>query len=143
MRIRITVEIFCGEPNPDPLTCFRAKVDQDMKTVNLNWDYPTTRVDGSPLAASEIAGVQFFMSADGGANFAELDFIAAPETAHIVPDLVEGAYIIRGVVVDKGQRRSGPRDASVSFGVPPVEEPPVPTELAAPSPLPALRFTIT
>ncbi len=39
-----------------------------MARATLNWSLPTTRADGSPLDAGDIAGTEMRMSADGGNN---------------------------------------------------------------------------
>jgi hypothetical protein len=106
-----------------------------MKTINLTWILPTTRVDGSPLPATGIAHSVLFMSADGGVNWSEMDMFAAPETAAVVPDLIDGDYHFRLVIVDTQGKSSGPIETSINVpnGGPAL--------LAAPSP--ANGFTAT
>ena len=115
-----------------------------MKTVNLNWDLPTTRVDGSALLVSEIAGVLIQISADNGANFSDLEFVQAPDNALVVPDLVDGDYIFRAIVVDKQAPplSSAATDRTINVSSQPGPTP-TPTVLAAPSPIAELRITIS
>jgi hypothetical protein len=119
---------------PSPASNFKAKVDRDMKTVNLNWDLPTSRVDGSALKAEDIASSQVFASADGGANFGLVATVAAPDNALVLPDLVDGTYIFRVVIVDK---QSTPK-ASVATDKTVV----VATELAAPAAVAEIRVSL-
>ena len=78
-----------------------------MKTAVVTWELPTTRVSGGPITLNEIAGVAVSLSADGGANFATLSNVLVPNPMTItIPDLVDGDYIVRLVVVAKGGTRS-------------------------------------
>lgn len=79
-----------------------------MARATLNWTLPTTRVNGTPLATSEIDRTDIMMSADGGANFSPP--AAVPPTGpqeFVVENLDVGDYLFRAIVVDTGGRVSG------------------------------------
>lgn len=59
LSISATIDVV--EAPPQPVTDLKGTVH--MSTVTLTWTDPTTRTDGSPLAASEIASVEIFDSA--------------------------------------------------------------------------------
>lgn len=85
-----------------------------MKTVQITWDLPTTRESGNPLDVLEIAGVDISLSADLGANFVLLGTVLPPDVQErIIPDLVDGDYIIRLVVRTVGGEESSGVDVDV------------------------------
>lgn len=91
-----------GRKQPKPSTITNLRGFQEMsKTVRLNWVDPTTRVDGSALAPTDIAAVTVFMSADLGANFVELGSVAAGVQTFRQTDLPDGTYQFKVVVTDK------------------------------------------
>lgn len=71
-----------------------------MKTISVSWSLPTTRVDGFPLAADEIAHTRVELSADG-VNFVELGTVPAPGHEFSQPEVEPGSYLVRLTVVDK------------------------------------------
>lgn len=135
VRLSLTIEVEFDCDTPSPATHFHAKADNPMKTVRLNWNLPTTRVNGLPLAATAIAGSILSISQDGGANWTELDTIAAPETAHEVPELEDGEHRFRLVIVSTTGKRSDPVEAVAIVSSAPIDQD------AAPSP--ATGFTAT
>jgi len=92
-----------------------------MRNALVSWTLPTTRESGGPLAESEISGVEISLSADLGANFTVLNLVPLPGLTLLVPDLVVGDYIFRGVWVDTAGRRSVSVDAPLNV---PDETPP-------------------
>jgi hypothetical protein len=83
-----------------------------MARATLNWSLPTTRVNGDPLAATDIAFTDISMSADGGANWAPP--IQVPSDAvqtFVVDDLTPGTYLFRATVEDTDGRRSADAQA--------------------------------
>jgi hypothetical protein len=136
MRISITLEFdCCCEAAPSPATYFKAKADNPMKTVRLNWVLPTTRTNNLPLEMDAIAGSIISISQDGGANWTELNTVAAPDTALEVPELEDGEHRFRLVIATKTGKFSEPVYATAV-----VSSVPVDTD-AAPSP--ATGFTAT
>lgn len=71
-----------------------------MSDVRINYKLPTTREDNKPLPVSQISHVIVLMSADGGANFGEIDQVPAPGTEVLVRELEPGTYHFRFIVVD-------------------------------------------
>jgi hypothetical protein len=120
---------------PRPVSNLKAKVDHAMKTVNLNWILPTTRVDGTALAPEAIAHTLVEISSDG-VLFAELAKVASPETALIVPELESGTWTFRLTVVDKQKTPKLSAPVSVVVEVPVVE-------LAAPSEITGITVVLS
>jgi hypothetical protein len=143
MRIRITVEIDlgCHCDTPSPATHFRAKADNGMKTVRLNWNLPTTRINGLALPVAAIAASIVSISQDGGQNWTELETVAAPETAHEVTELEDGEHRFRLVIVSTIGRQSAPVYATAIVSSAPVVPVDPLDQDAAPSP--ATGFTAT
>ena len=88
-------------------------------TVIVNWQLPTTRASGAPLDPADIDFVEIAASADGGANYGVLQNVAPPETQLTVPDLEDGEWFFRGVVVDQDGRRSDPLSGSITLDTSP------------------------
>lgn len=71
------------------------------QTATITWDLPTTRESGADLDPSTLAGVDVSLSADLGVNFVLLDTVTPAELQEsIIPDLVDGDYIVRLAVRD-------------------------------------------
>lgn len=71
------------------------------QTATVTWDLPTTRVSGNPLDPATLVGVDVYLSADLGANFTLLNTVAPVDPQMlVVPDLVDGDYIVRLEVRD-------------------------------------------
>lgn len=83
---------------PNPVTDINGVVS--MKTVNLSWKLPTTRVGGAPLADTDIAYTVVEIAVEGG-GYTELAKVPAPESRLTVPDLEPGTWVFRFTVVDK------------------------------------------
>jgi hypothetical protein len=82
-----------------------------MTTAVVTWDLPTTRESGGPITPEDISGVQVSLSSDGGATFIAQGNIFVPNPMTIsIPNLDDGTYIIRLVVVAKGGVRSANSD---------------------------------
>jgi hypothetical protein len=86
------------------------KRNGNMATATLTWTNPTTRVDGSPLAASDIAHVEIFdMTTSGSTSFG---FGTSPFTT---PVLNVGDHAFTVVVTDTtGHSSSASNVASVT-----------------------------
>jgi hypothetical protein len=74
--------------------------------ATVSWDLPTTRESGNPLPVEEIEATEVSLSADQGANFGVLNNVLPPETSLLIPDLADGTWIVRLVVLDFNGRRS-------------------------------------
>jgi hypothetical protein len=71
------------------------------KNVTVTWKLPTSRQKGGPLPVDEIDHTLVELSADGGANFVNLQQI--PPTALqevMVPDVEQGEWHFRITVID-------------------------------------------
>lgn len=70
-----------------------------MKTAVVTWDLPIARTSGNALDISEIAGIDISLSADLGVTFVLLGTLLATDLQErIIPDLVDGDYVVRLVV---------------------------------------------
>lgn len=84
-----------------------------VKTAVVTWQLPTSRESGGPLDIADIQHVEVSLSADLGVNFSILGNVtplAAQERT--IPDLVDGDYVVRLVVVDVNGLRSANVDTS-------------------------------
>jgi len=108
-----------------------------MTNIVLTWTDPTTRVDGSPLAASDIAGIELFMRVSGAPDFTKINTIAAGIQTFTVTDLPPGEYEFQADVVDKQTppKVSASVTANAAIVVPPVV-------LEAPSPVASFIATV-
>lgn len=96
--------------------------------ITIPFTLPTSRADGTALAATEVAAVDFFLSTDNGLNYASVGHAAPDQTAFTVDLTDPGTYLFRAETVDTQiPPRSSVDSNVVSFTVP---TPP----LAAPSP---------
>lgn len=79
------------------------------KNVTVRWVLPTTRQGGGELLPEDIQHTRAELSADGGANFSELDLVA-PDVAQevFVPDMEVGEWHFRFTVFDKLGQKSPP-----------------------------------
>jgi hypothetical protein len=95
-----------GKSKPAPIRNITSEIDM-AKNVTVRWDLPTVRQSGNSLPLEEIEHVIAEISADGGANFGNLDVItpSAPQSV-FVPDLEPGEWHFRFTVVDTGGKRS-------------------------------------
>ena len=77
------------------------------QTANISWDLPTTRNNGQPQDPAQLDFVTVDFSADLGANFVTLGQVPATDPqVLVIPDLVDGDYIVRLTVTDL-QGKSG------------------------------------
>lgn len=105
-----------------------------MNTANLQWVLPTTRVDGSALASTDIASVKVFDSVAGADPVLIGTVTLDPKTAFATPALVPGSHVFMVEVLDQNGTTSGPSNTA-SLVVPA----PAP---AAPSPATDLTATL-
>jgi hypothetical protein len=105
------------------------------RNVRLRWQLPSTRIDGSPLAVSDIAEVRLGVKVDGDPGpYAVLGSAPPSQLELLVPELEPGIWHFRAEVVDKQlvPRTSDPAFASADVPLP---------ILAAPSAV--ISFTAT
>jgi len=86
-----------------------------MANVRVSWKNPSTRVGGKPLAAADVAYVRVELSADQGANYAEVGRVVGESFDQT--ELEPGTYVFRLSVVDKQSpaQVSAPTVASVTL----------------------------
>jgi hypothetical protein len=83
----------------------------NMKSVKIEWDLPTTRASGFPLAASDIAEVEVSMSADAGQNWVVIGSVLPDGVQEFLQTELEiGDWHFRLVVVDTNGLRSANHD---------------------------------
>jgi hypothetical protein len=68
--------------------------------VQLNFNFPTSRTDGSSLSVSEIHSTEIFVSMNGGA-FTSWSTLSAPSHSALHLDDTPGPRVYRGLVKDK------------------------------------------
>ncbi len=98
-----------------------------MATGTLKWTNPTTRTDGSPLAASEIAKVDIFDSASPGAPIGS---ITDGSTTFATGVLTVGDHSFTAVVTDTTGHVSGPSHVATATIAPTVAAPAAISDLA-------------
>lgn len=84
-----------------------------MANMRINWTLPTTRESGKPLAVADISHVLVEISADNGANFAQVGTFPPTTLTTDVQDVDFGSWTVRGRVVDKSNRVSQAVTASI------------------------------
>ena len=72
----------------------------------ISWKAPTTRADGTALAANQIAGYELYHSADGSSNLAKLTSLNANELSIVVDDLSAGTHYFALATKDTGGLQS-------------------------------------
>lgn len=90
-----------------------------MADKTFRWVLPTTRVDGSVLPLSSIRHVAVYLDVGGG--FGLLAEVPPNTLSLLQTDLIEGDYVVRGVVVDRFGLSSAPVD--LPFQVAPTSNP--------------------
>jgi hypothetical protein len=116
------------EHPPRPATRLRARIDERiiaMSTATLTWTLPTTRVDGSPLAATDIASIDIF---DSGAAIGNAPGAATTFTTGV---LTVGAHGFTVVVNDTTGHQSAPSNVASVTVAPTLAVPSAVTDLAA------------
>lgn len=84
-----------------------------MANVKLEWTLPTTRFpSGRPLAVADIAAVEIAQGVDGS-SYGVIDVLLPTQLSTVVTDLEPGEWFFRGVVIDKGGKRSAPKTGSI------------------------------
>ena len=92
------------------------------QSITIAWTIPTKRTDGSSLSAAQIASTEVAISADNGTTYSVIGNVAPNSTQTFTrPDLADGSYKMRLVVIDQQGRRSPPAigDAVVKTTQPP------------------------
>ena len=91
-----------------------------MSIFNIPFTIPTTRIDGSALAASSIARIEFFVSTDSGANYVSAGH-AAPDATNFPFEATDvGTYLFKAEVVDTQNPALTSLDSNiVSFAIAP------------------------
>lgn len=84
-----------------------------MANVKVSWTLPTVRESGKPLAIGDIKAVLLSLSADGGANYGQLDSFPPSVLETVVTELEPGEWFFRGVVVDTKDRVGAPDTKSI------------------------------
>ena len=69
-------------------------------SAQITWSAPTTRADGSPLTAGEIAGYELYHSADTADNLQKLTSLSPSELSVVVNDLTPGTHYFAVSTVD-------------------------------------------
>lgn len=103
-----------------------------MSTANLSWLLPTTRVDGSPLALSDIASVEVFDSVGASAPVKIGSVTVDPKNSFTTPTLDPGTHVFTVAIVDQNGTSSIFSNAtSLIVPVPKPAEPEPVTDLTA------------
>lgn len=76
-----------------------------MSTVTLSWTNPTTRTDGSTLAANDIAGIHILDTASPGEP---IGIVAGAGTTFTTGVLSAGVHNFTAVVIDTAGDDSAP-----------------------------------
>jgi hypothetical protein len=71
-----------------------------MADVTIPVTAPTTRKDGSALAATDIAQMDFELSSDNGATYTNVGHAAANQTEFKLQALDPGSYLVRATATD-------------------------------------------
>jgi hypothetical protein len=101
--------------------------------IKISWKPPTTRIDGTPVDASQFQSVIVAqLRNDGSGQYDDLPAIAGSETSLLVANPAPGdyAYSVRYVDV---QGQQGASSADVRVTVPDNAPPPPPALLGAPT----------
>lgn len=65
-------------------------------TVNINWEIPTTKTDGSPISLSELGGYRIYVSTNSNSipSIPSVDLKDGTKTQYSITDLPAGTYYI-------------------------------------------------
>lgn len=98
----ISCQGFESSPNLDT-----TGISTNSTQVQLSWDAPTSRLDGSPLAAEEIAEYRIYYSKGQEAGKG-VTYISLPPsvTAYMFDSLSPGEYYFAATCVDTENRES-------------------------------------
>lgn len=86
----------------------------NLPTLNLSWDLPMERVDGTPLNLDEISGFSLYMQEEGSAE--QKMSVTGTNTSYNVGELARGNYLFSIATVD-ASGIEGPRSEWLSFDV--------------------------
>lgn len=100
-----------------------------MSTATITWTLPTTRVDGSALAPTDILGIQI-LDAVNGAPAAQIGEPSGAVTSFTTPTLAGGTHVFTLIVIDT----SGTVSAAST---------PVSLNIVLPAPNPVTNVTVT
>jgi hypothetical protein len=103
-----------------------------LSTATLNWNNPTTRVDGTPLAPSDIASIDIFDSASAPPS-TPIGSVQGAGTSFVTSLLTVGQHSFTVVVNDTAGHKSAPSNTAMLT---------VPATLAAPSAVTDLQATL-
>ena len=81
-----------------------------MKNATFTWEYPTTRIEGGPLAPEDIQGAEVSLRVLGAPvdSWAVLGDVAHPVSEFTQNNLELGSYDVRVVVLTKDGQRGAP-----------------------------------
>ena len=86
----------------------------NLPTLNLSWDLPMERVDGTPLNLDEISGFSLYMQEEGASE--QKMTVTGTNTTYNVGELARGNYLFSIATVD-ASGVEGPRSEWLSFDV--------------------------
>jgi hypothetical protein len=86
----------------------------NLPTLNLSWDLPMERVDGTPLNLEEISGFSLYMQEEGVGE--QKMSVTGTNTTYKVGELARGNYLFSIATVD-ASGIEGPRSEWLSFDV--------------------------
>ncbi len=92
------------------------------QSITITWTSPTRRTDGATLPVAQIASTEVALSTDNGVTYSVVGNVAPGATQTFTrPDLPDGSYKLRLVVIDTQGRRGVPAigDAVVKTTAPP------------------------
>lgn len=101
------------------LTCVAVTISADAADKTVKWTAPVERVDGSPLAKSEIANYDIEVAPGKCATAQSFTIVTSPASSALsaIINLAAGDWCVRMFTVDTDKRRSGPSNA-VDVNVP-------------------------
>jgi len=71
-----------------------------MADVTIPVTAPTSRKDGSALAPTDIAQMDFELSSDNGTTYTNVGHAAANQTSFVLQGLDPGSYLVRATATD-------------------------------------------
>ncbi len=100
-----------------------------VTTAALKWTNPTTRVDGSALAPSDIASIDIFDTASPGAPIGNV-VGGTPASTFVTGVLAVGAHSFTVVVIDTAGHKSDPSNVASGTVAATLANPSAVTDLA-------------
>lgn len=86
----------------------------NLPTLNLSWDLPAERTDGTALTVDEISGFSLYMQEEGAVE--QKLSVVGVDTTYAVGELPRGRYLFSIATVD-ASGMEGPRSEWLSFDV--------------------------